>query len=52
MVGDVDSRVVAVPSILEERPIRAPIVDVRPLRQQADEEISQGEQPATTIHPE
>jgi hypothetical protein len=49
MVGDVLSALVAVSPIFEEAAIAPPVVDVHALRQEAGEQISQGEQPTSTI---
>jgi hypothetical protein len=49
VVGDVRSALGAVSSIFEEAAITPSIVDVHALGQQAGDQISQGEQPTSTI---
>jgi hypothetical protein len=49
VVGDVQSALVAVSPVFEEAAINPSIVDVHALRQQAGDQISQGEQPTSTI---
>jgi hypothetical protein len=49
VVGDVQSALVAVSPVFEEAAITPSIVDVHALRQQAGDQISQGEQPTSTI---
>ncbi len=49
VVGDVASALVAVSPVFEEAAITPSIVDVHALRQQAGDQISQGEQPTSTI---
>jgi UDP-N-acetylglucosamine enolpyruvyl transferase len=49
VVGDVASALVAVSPVFEEAAINPSIVDVHALRQQAGDQISQGEQPTSTI---
>jgi hypothetical protein len=49
VVGDVPSALVAVSPVFEEAAITPSIVDVHALRQQAGDQVSQGEQPTSTI---
>ena len=49
VVGDVQSALVAAFPVFEEAAITPSIVDVHALRQQAGDQISQGEQPTSTI---
>ena len=49
VVGDVQSDLAAVSPVFEEAAIAPLIVDVHALRQQAGDQVSQGEQPTPTI---